>query len=276
MYGDGVAIPADVGVPVAHRHADPVRPASGLGGRHVHRRSGSAGADHAGGDVAARADQGPRPGRPRLLPRRRVPPRDRGAVDVARAVDVVRAATTAGAVGDRPEHRLRRSADTGRHDGGRRPARRQRSRRPDAMAGHAVAERRSELPLGLPAHHLARAPDVLAGAHPQPRAASRGLPDRRGHRSADGRPAGGVRASLRLGALRRRAQPIRHAPDDDGELGPVGDRHRAAGTLRRRVSGRDEGGDQRRVHVEPTVSWNAAGQESNPLVWDGEPVTTSS
>ena len=27
---------------------------------------------------------------------------------------------------------------------------------------------------------------------------------------------------------------------------------------------------------EPTVSWNAAGQESNPLVWDGEPVTTSS
>ena len=27
---------------------------------------------------------------------------------------------------------------------------------------------------------------------------------------------------------------------------------------------------------EPTVSWNAAGQESNPLVWDGEPVTTPS
>ena len=27
---------------------------------------------------------------------------------------------------------------------------------------------------------------------------------------------------------------------------------------------------------EPTVSWNAAGQESDPLVWDGEPVTTSS
>jgi hypothetical protein len=27
---------------------------------------------------------------------------------------------------------------------------------------------------------------------------------------------------------------------------------------------------------EPTVNWNAAGQESNPLVWDGEPVTTSS
>ena len=27
---------------------------------------------------------------------------------------------------------------------------------------------------------------------------------------------------------------------------------------------------------EPTVSWNAAGQESNPQVWDGEPVTTPS
>ena len=28
--------------------------------------------------------------------------------------------------------------------------------------------------------------------------------------------------------------------------------------------------------TEPTVSWNASGQESNPQVWDGAPVTTSS
>ena len=27
---------------------------------------------------------------------------------------------------------------------------------------------------------------------------------------------------------------------------------------------------------EPTVSWNAAGQESDPQVWDGAPVTTPS
>ncbi len=38
--------PCHVGVPVAHRHIDPVRPTSGLGGRHVHRRPGSAGANH--------------------------------------------------------------------------------------------------------------------------------------------------------------------------------------------------------------------------------------
>ena len=66
-------------------------------------------------------------------------------------------------------HRLRRPAHARGHDGRRRPARRQRAGRPDPLAGHAVAERRRQLPLRLRTQHLAGAADVLAGPDPQPR-----------------------------------------------------------------------------------------------------------
>ena len=121
--------------------------------------------------AAGRASDRPRPGRPGFVPRWRLPPGHRGAVDAARAVDVGRPGAAEGALDDGREPGLRRPAHARADHGRRRAAGRERSRRPVALAGHAVAERRGELPIGLRPQHLAGAAHVLAGAHPQPRAA---------------------------------------------------------------------------------------------------------
>ena len=82
-------LPGAVAVPVADGDTDPVRPAPGVGGRHVHRRPGPTDPDRPRRPQRRRAGAGPRPRRPRRLPRWRLPPWRRGAVDAARAVDVV-------------------------------------------------------------------------------------------------------------------------------------------------------------------------------------------
>ena len=92
-------------------------------------------------------------------------------------------------------------------------------------------------------------PDVLAGPHPQPRAARGGLPDRRRHRARRW-PTGRRRSS---GASTGSASsPPPTAATCCGNmvdrLGRARDRHRAAGPDRRRLPGGDEGRDPRRVH----------------------------
>ena len=214
MYGDGVEHPAEDARQWLTVTPLPVPAARRLGGgrftrttataRRAFRRSFA----RAAGRGAAR---GARPGGARVVPGRRVPPRHRGAVDAARRVHVgparcgcacarPRSTTASGA----PE--LTQEAVLS-PDG---PLQGVGARRSDPLARRAVAQRRGQLPLRLPAQHLDGPAHVLARPHPQPGAARGRLPDRHGPVAAAGRAPGGVRSAPRLGALHRPAG----APED--------------------------------------------------------------
>ena len=196
--------PAAGRAPVAHRHAAPVPASRRLGGRPLRGRPrqrvrGSAGLrapDGAGADARSRSRV------TRVVPGRRVPPRDRGAVDAAHRVHVGAPVAAARAL-DRAGDRVGADPHAGRRLRQARAAAGIRSRRPDRLARRPLAQRRGQLPLRLPAAYLHRPPYVLARTHPQPGAARCRLPDRHGPVAPAGGPAGRVPPAARLGALHR-------------------------------------------------------------------------
>ena len=227
MYGDGVAFPAAVAVPVADGDADPVRPA---------RRRGPTGTF-----TDDRRPSHCRPTSPPSAPAEQVSPSTVPASTPASAAPTTRASRCRGRCACRrcgparcrlrvrsttvEHHRLGRRADTRADDGARRTAGRQRTRRPHPLAGHAVAQRRGELPLRatsrrsrpvLPTFWPARIPNHVLREVDYLVVVDTTAP------MADRQAA--FEPPLRLAALRRRRHPPRHARnmvDHWGELGIV-------------------------------------------------------
>ena len=276
QIGDDVA-PGALAVPVVGGDTDPVRPAPGVGGRHVHDdRDRLMPTDFAALSPAEQVVALDRAGLD-ACSQQRVPPWCRDAMDTARAVDVgQRPSPAAPAVDDGRARRLRRRADARADHGGRRTAGRQRARGPDTLAGHALAQRRPASCRSGTTGDLHRPADVLAGAHPEPCTARRSIissswtPPRRWP-NAKRRS-----AALRLAALRRRRQPPRHASQHGRPLGRPRPRHRAARAHGRGVPGGDAGGDRRRLRQRTDHNLERRVAEINPMVWDSGPVTTSS
>ena len=131
---------------------------------------------------------------------------------------------------ERRAARLGLEAHAGDRPVARRPAGRRRPRRAHALARRPVAQRRGQLPVGLPAQDLDRAADVLACAHPQPGAERGGLQGRHGPLAAAVGAQEGVRAAARLGALRGPARAPAHARADDRRVAEAGHDRRPAGT----------------------------------------------